>query len=94
MGAADDPVAVLSSACSHILKSHDQQGVFMCIGNLSGRLTLFTDAGAVDVEKTSRGRFGADPQAVYQQWDEFAAWAAEAADTGHTRNYSTHGGRG
>jgi 2,4-didehydro-3-deoxy-L-rhamnonate hydrolase len=52
------------------------------IGNLSGRLTLFTDAGAVDVEKMSRGRFGSDPQAVYEQWDEFVAWAAEAADTG------------
>ena len=70
----------------------------MRIGNLSGRLTLFTDAGAVDVEKTSRGRFGADPQAVYQQWDEFAARAAEAADTGDAVPFETEdlgtGGRG
>jgi len=44
-------------------------------GNLSGRLTLFTDAGAIDVEKASQSRFGSDPQAVYEQWDEFVAWA-------------------
>jgi 2,4-diketo-3-deoxy-L-fuconate hydrolase len=48
----------------------------MRIGNLSGRLTLFTDAGAVDVEKASRGRFGADPQQIYPIWDRFVRWAA------------------
>ena len=53
----------------------------MRIGNLSGRLAIFTDGGAVDVEKASGGRFGPDPQAVYEVWDEFAAWAA-AADQG------------
>lgn len=51
----------------------------MRIGNLSGRLALFTDGGAVDVEKASGGRFGADPQAVYDVWDEFTAWAATAS---------------
>ena len=50
----------------------------MRIGNLSGRLAVFTAAGAVDVEKASGGRFGPDPQAVYEVWDEFAAWAGEA----------------
>ena len=40
----------------------------MRIGNLSGRLTIFTDEGAVDVERASGGRFGADPQAVYERW--------------------------
>jgi 2,4-diketo-3-deoxy-L-fuconate hydrolase len=54
----------------------------MRIGSLLGRLTIFTDAGAVDVEKTSRGLFGSDPQAVFEQWDEFVAWAAEAPGTG------------
>ena len=34
----------------------------MRFGNLSGRLTLFTEAGAVDVEKASGGHFGPDPQ--------------------------------
>jgi 2,4-diketo-3-deoxy-L-fuconate hydrolase len=48
------------------------------IGNLSHRLTLFTDEGAIDVERASDGRFGADPQAVYGRWDEFTAWAATA----------------
>jgi len=48
------------------------------IGNLSGRLSLFTDAGAVDVEKASGSRFGSDPQAVYEVWDEFVAWASKA----------------
>ncbi|MGW9029417.1 fumarylacetoacetate hydrolase family protein [Streptomyces sp. NPDC055722] len=50
----------------------------MRIGNLSGRLTVFTDAGAIDVEKVGGGRFSADPQSVYEQWDAFTAWAAEA----------------
>ena len=47
----------------------------MRIGNLSGRLTLFTTAGAVDVEKASHGQFGPDPQPVFQRWDEFVGWA-------------------
>ncbi len=50
----------------------------MRIGNLSGRLALFTEAGAVDVEKASGGRFGPDPQSVYEVWDEFTAWAGAA----------------
>jgi 2,4-didehydro-3-deoxy-L-rhamnonate hydrolase len=48
------------------------------IGNLSGRLVLVTDHGAIDVEESSAGRFGADPQAVYERWREFRAWAATA----------------
>lgn len=50
----------------------------MRVGNLSGRLALFTAAGAIDVEKASGGRFGSDPQAVYDVWDEFVDWAATA----------------
>jgi 2,4-diketo-3-deoxy-L-fuconate hydrolase len=52
----------------------------MRIGNLSGRLAMFTAAGAVDVEKASGGRFGSDPQAIYEDWAEFVAWAAGAPD--------------
>jgi 2,4-diketo-3-deoxy-L-fuconate hydrolase len=48
----------------------------MHFGNLSGRLTLFTDGGAVDVAQASGGRFSSDPQAVYDIWDEFVRWAA------------------
>jgi 2,4-diketo-3-deoxy-L-fuconate hydrolase len=48
------------------------------IANLSGRLVLITDAGAVDVEQASAGRFSSDPQRVYERWFEFLEWAAEA----------------
>ncbi|WP_181783424.1 fumarylacetoacetate hydrolase family protein [Pseudonocardia pini] len=50
----------------------------MRIANLAGRLVLVTDAGAVDVETASAGRFSADPQAVYPRWAEFTAWAETA----------------
>jgi 2,4-diketo-3-deoxy-L-fuconate hydrolase len=50
----------------------------MRIANLAGRLVLVTQDGtaALDVERASQGRFSADPQAVYESWPEFAAWAA------------------
>lgn len=54
----------------------------MRVGNLSDRLTLFTGQGAVDVEKASSGRFRADPQAVYDRWDEFTEWAARSPSIG------------
>jgi 2,4-diketo-3-deoxy-L-fuconate hydrolase len=47
----------------------------MRFGNLSGRLTLFTEGGAVDVAQASDGRFSFDPQAIYDVWDEFIDWA-------------------
>jgi 2,4-diketo-3-deoxy-L-fuconate hydrolase len=54
----------------------------MRTANLSGRLVLITgDPGqeiAYDVEKNSSGRFGSDPQAVYDEWESFRAWAAGA----------------
>ena len=50
----------------------------MRIANLNGRLVLLTaDGAAADVEQLSGGRFAADPQAVYDRWSEFRAWAAE-----------------
>jgi len=48
------------------------------IGNVDGRLTILTGAGAIDVERASGGRFGADPQAVYERWADFTAWAGSA----------------
>jgi 2,4-didehydro-3-deoxy-L-rhamnonate hydrolase len=48
------------------------------IANLSGRLTLIADAGAIDVEQASDRRFGSDPQRVYERWSEFVEWAAAA----------------
>jgi len=48
----------------------------MRIANLDARLVLLTPAGAVDVERASAGRFGADPQGAYADWEAFTAWAA------------------
>lgn len=50
----------------------------MRIGNLSGRLVLQVDAGVVDVDRASAGVVGADPQAVFDRWDEFVAWVTSA----------------
>lgn len=57
----------------------------MRIANLSGRLVLVTaDEAAVDVERASGGRFGPDPQAVYDEWDAFAGWAKTAEHSAGT----------
>jgi 2-keto-4-pentenoate hydratase/2-oxohepta-3-ene-1,7-dioic acid hydratase in catechol pathway len=53
----------------------------MRIANLAGRLVIVTDRGAVDVEKTSDGRFPADPQAIYSRWAAFRGWADRAEFT-------------
>lgn len=52
----------------------------MRVANLSGRLVLITadGTGAVDVQRASDGRFGPDPQAVYDRWEAFASWGASA----------------
>lgn len=47
----------------------------MRIGTYANRLTLLTDGGVVDVERTSDGRFGSDPQAIYDDWQSFVEWA-------------------
>lgn len=48
----------------------------MRIANVGGRLHLMTtETSGVDVERSSDGRFGADPSAIYDRWDEFVAWA-------------------
>lgn len=52
----------------------------MRTANVSGRLTLVTDAGGVDVEKASSGRFAADPAAVFDRWQEFREWVASGVD--------------
>ena len=59
----------------------------MRIANLGGRLSVLTDAGSVDVESASGGRFGADPQAVYGRWAEFLSWA-RTADLPAAAHYS------
>ncbi len=54
----------------------------MRIANLDNRLALLRDDRALDVERVSDGRFGSDPQSIYDVWAEFTAWAtsADAAD--------------
>ena len=59
----------------------------MRIANLSGRLSIVADGRALDVETASGGEFSSDPQAVYERWDEFVAWAT-AADAGAAVAYS------
>ncbi len=51
----------------------------MRIANLAGRLVIIVDDNAVDVQKASNGEFGASPQDIYEQWEAFTAWAAQAS---------------
>jgi 2,4-didehydro-3-deoxy-L-rhamnonate hydrolase len=48
----------------------------MRVASLNNRLAVLNGELAVDVERASDGRFGADPQAIYERWDEFGEWAA------------------
>ena len=62
----------------------------MKIANLAGRLTIVLDDRAVDVEHASNFTFDADPQAIYERWDEFRQWAAHTDLAGYERAYSPH----
>lgn len=48
----------------------------MRIANVSGRLTVLTEIGGIDVERASAGRWGADPAAAYESWDDLQGWVA------------------
>ena len=49
----------------------------MRVANLDSRLTLIARRSARSTsERASDGRFGSDPQAIYERWDEFAAVGA------------------
>ncbi|KAF2419828.1 fumarylacetoacetate hydrolase family protein [Microbacterium sp. B35-30] len=52
----------------------------MRLANLAGRAALVIDGGAVDVETASDGRFGPDPQALFDDWPAFAEWAETVPD--------------
>ena len=52
------------------------------IANVSGRLTLVSEQGGIDVATESASRFGPDPQAVYGQWETFREWADGAKELG------------
>nr|WP_271213968.1 fumarylacetoacetate hydrolase family protein [Rhodococcus wratislaviensis]GLK41246.1 fumarylacetoacetate hydrolase [Rhodococcus wratislaviensis] len=48
----------------------------MRVANQAGRLQVVVDGIAVDVEAASGGRFSAEPQHIFDRWDEFTSWAA------------------
>jgi 2-keto-4-pentenoate hydratase/2-oxohepta-3-ene-1,7-dioic acid hydratase in catechol pathway len=52
------------------------------IANLSGRLVLLRGDKAIDVADASSGRFSADPQAIYDHWNEFQTWTSTVDGTG------------
>jgi 2,4-didehydro-3-deoxy-L-rhamnonate hydrolase len=47
----------------------------MRLGNLDKRSVLITEAGSLDVQQASLGRFPADVAALYERWDDFRSWA-------------------
>ncbi|SFS13131.1 2-keto-4-pentenoate hydratase/2-oxohepta-3-ene-1,7-dioic acid hydratase (catechol pathway) [Microbacterium sp. cf046] len=48
----------------------------MRIANLGGRAVLVVGEGAIDIAGASDGRFGPDPQALFDDWAAFAEWAS------------------
>jgi 2,4-diketo-3-deoxy-L-fuconate hydrolase len=56
--------------------------------NLGGRPCLDRDGRAIDVATASEGRFSADVQPIYEQWDEFRAWADSLDPDVHGVDYS------
>lgn len=50
----------------------------MRLGNLEGRSTLLVDGHAVDVADASSGRYGPDPQQIFNDWDAFVRWCRAA----------------
>jgi 2-keto-4-pentenoate hydratase/2-oxohepta-3-ene-1,7-dioic acid hydratase in catechol pathway len=56
----------------------------MRLANFAGRATLLVaDDRGIDVAKASGGLFGPDVQAIYDEWDEFRAFAAGLDQTSH-----------
>ncbi|MFE9687234.1 fumarylacetoacetate hydrolase family protein [Streptomyces sp. NPDC006285] len=47
----------------------------MRIANLSGRAVALVDNGAIDLHRATSGRFGPDPQSLYERWDELRDWS-------------------
>jgi 2-keto-4-pentenoate hydratase/2-oxohepta-3-ene-1,7-dioic acid hydratase in catechol pathway len=46
------------------------------LANLAGRAVVVRGGRAIDVERASRGRFGADPQGLFADWAGFVEWEA------------------
>jgi 2-keto-4-pentenoate hydratase/2-oxohepta-3-ene-1,7-dioic acid hydratase in catechol pathway len=55
----------------------------MRLANFRGRLVVGERGGTfVDLALASEGRFEADPQLIYERWDEFLAWSSGASVVG------------
>ena len=54
----------------------------MRTANLGGRLALVRDGRALDVATASGGRYGPDPQAVFDDWAGFRQWAGTVDPAG------------
>ena len=54
--------------------SDERSAYVTVLGNVLGRATIILDEGGVDLEKASDNLFAADPQALYERWDEFRNW--------------------
>jgi 2-keto-4-pentenoate hydratase/2-oxohepta-3-ene-1,7-dioic acid hydratase in catechol pathway len=52
------------------------------IANLSGRLVIIRDDKAIDIASASAGRFSADPQAIFERWNQLRIWASTVDSTG------------
>jgi 2-keto-4-pentenoate hydratase/2-oxohepta-3-ene-1,7-dioic acid hydratase in catechol pathway len=48
------------------------------VANVANRLSVIVGDLAVDVEQASCGAFAADPQSVYERWDDFVGWVSAA----------------
>jgi len=53
----------------------------MRIANVDGRTVLLTtDTSGIDVAAVSAGKFGPQPQSIFEDWNSFRAWADDQAD--------------
>ena len=62
------------------MRPYDLTEAAMKLANLSGRATVVTAAGGIDVANASGGRFGPDVQPLFDNWSSFVEFAA-ALDT-------------
>jgi 2-keto-4-pentenoate hydratase/2-oxohepta-3-ene-1,7-dioic acid hydratase in catechol pathway len=61
---------------------HDGYCARMRIANIDGRLVTFVNGEALDVASASKGRFGPDAQAVYDEWSAFVEWGRSIGASG------------
>jgi len=57
----------------------------VALANLSGRSVVVRGERAADVERSSGGRFGADPMSALASWEAFTSWAAGLDDGAFTQ---------